>query len=268
MEIRGGIQSVEEAFATPGLDGWLASRPYEDASGGGDIHYVSVCGGGQITRLIVADVAGHGASAIATATKLRGMMHRFINSKSQTAMVRALNREFVAQSDDGRFATAIVATYLANSRRLTVCNAGHPRPLWYHAATRSWDVLSPETVKAANLPLGIDEDAPYEQFSIPLDPADALVVYTDGLTEALNPDGKLLGENGLLDRVRDLSPTTDEPEVLGQAVREAVGTYRDGHQPDDDETLLVLQHNARGPRRPSVGETFDVLAKVFRLKEF
>jgi hypothetical protein len=61
MEIRGGSRAVEEAFDTPGLDAWLYSRPFEGAERGGDLHYVSVCGGGVITRVVVADVSGHGA---------------------------------------------------------------------------------------------------------------------------------------------------------------------------------------------------------------
>ena len=265
MEIRGGIQPVEEAFATPGLDGWLSSRPYQDAAGGGDVHYVSLCGGGLITRLILADVSGHGAGAAGTATRLRNLMRRFINSKNQMALVRALNREFTHQAQEDLFATAIVATYLAHRRRLTVCNAGHPAPLWYQADARTWRFLNPASLSAANLPFGIDLDAPYQQFSIPLAPGNALVLYTDGVTEALNRDGRLLTEEGLLAHVGDLVPS-DGPIALGSALREAVRHYRDGRPPDDDESVLVLHHNGRGPRRLSVPEKIDVLAKVFRLK--
>src|SRR4051794_24294312 len=55
MEIRGSSVAVEEVFDTPGLDAWVACRPYEGAERGGDLHYVSLCGGGVITRLVVAD---------------------------------------------------------------------------------------------------------------------------------------------------------------------------------------------------------------------
>src|SRR5215212_3209576 len=54
MEIRGGSRAVEEAFDTPGLDAWLSSRPFEGAERGGDLHYISLCGGGVITRMVVA----------------------------------------------------------------------------------------------------------------------------------------------------------------------------------------------------------------------
>src|SRR4051794_35207646 len=52
MEIRGGSQAVEETVATPGLEARLYSQPHEGDPSGGDVHYVSLCGGGVITRLI------------------------------------------------------------------------------------------------------------------------------------------------------------------------------------------------------------------------
>src|SRR2546423_1619348 len=83
MEIRGGSRAVEEAFDTPGLDAWLYSRPYEGADRGGDLHYVSLCGGGVITRVVVADVSGHGAQVAEFSEALRLLMRKNINIKSQ-----------------------------------------------------------------------------------------------------------------------------------------------------------------------------------------
>ena len=128
MEIRGGSRSVEESFDTPGLDAWIFSRPFEGADSGGDLHYVSLCGGGLITRLVIADVSGHGAQVSGFSTVLRDLMRKNINTKDQTRLVEALNRQFGEMAQLQRFATAVVATYLANRRSLTVCNAGHPRP--------------------------------------------------------------------------------------------------------------------------------------------
>ncbi len=138
MEIRGGNRVVEEVFETPGLDVWLSSTPFESATNGGDVYYVSVCGGGVITRLVVADVSGHGAHVAGFSHTLRELMRKNINTKSQTRLVQALNREFGAAAESQLFATAVVATYLATKKTLTICNAGHPRPLWYRAARGEW----------------------------------------------------------------------------------------------------------------------------------
>ena len=107
MEIWGGSSAVERSASTPGLDLWVWSRPYQQTGGGGDVHYVSLCGGGLITRLILADVSGHGASVADMARSLRDLMRRNINSKSQSRFVRDLNRQFTELAKMSRFATAV-----------------------------------------------------------------------------------------------------------------------------------------------------------------
>ena len=267
MEIFGGTSAREDAVATPGLDGWIYSRPFEGDDNGGDVHYVSLCGGGMITRLIVADVSGHGQKVAEVAGALRAIMRKNINRKSQTRLVQAMNRQFAALAQLSLFATAVVATYLATKRTLSVCNAGHPRPLRYRAKDRTWEILTAvpsDAPGAANLPLGIDDDSPYDQFSVVLDTGDLVVIYTDALVEAHVADGAMLGEEGLLQIARNLP--VDDPAQIGPGLLADVDRHRGGEPADDDVTLLVLRHTNAGPRRLSVGEKIDVYAKVFGLK--
>jgi len=269
MEIFGGSSAREERVSTPGLDAWIFSAPYEDAADGGDVHYLSLCGGGVITRLILADVSGHGLEVAEVASALRSLMRKNINSKSQTRLVGALNRQFGEMAQLRRFATAVVATYLGTRQTLTVCNAGHPRPLIYRAASQAWAVLTPEVASAGagNLPLGIDGETPYEQFAVTLGKGDLVLVYTDALTEAqASDDGPLLGEEGLLALVRDL-PVGD-PSELGRELLSAVARHRGDRPAGDDTSLVVLRHTADGPRRLSIGEKLDVYAKVFGLRRY
>src|SRR4051794_40901162 len=113
MEIWGGSGLVETQFSTPGLDAWVYSRPFEGVASGGDVHYVSLCGGGIVTKVILADVSGHGAPVAEVALRLRDLMRRNINRKDQGQLVRGLNRQFTALEGAGHFATAVVLTYLA-----------------------------------------------------------------------------------------------------------------------------------------------------------
>lgn len=264
MEIRGGSRAVEESLETPGLDAWVYSRPFEGDDHGGDVYYVSLCGGGTITRIVVADVSGHGARVADFSSTLRELMRKNINAKSQTRLVKALNREFGQSAGLLRFATAVVATYLAHLRRLTVCNAGHPRPLWYRAATGVWEWLDRDPGVPGNLPLGVDDDSPYRQFAVDLGPGDVVVLYTDALTEAADASGGLLGEEGLIAIARGLDPAA--PERIGPALLAAVEAHRGGRPADDDLTLLTIVHTGEGPRPPGLGEKLDVYAKVFGLK--
>src|SRR5450432_2166816 len=141
MEVWGGSQLTSRCVELGGLEAWVFSKPYGEAQRGGDVYYASSCATGRIARLLLADVAGHGHSVASTAADLRTLMRRFVNRLDQNEFVRLLNQQFTALSKDGAFATAVVATFFEPSRRMTLCNAGHPRPLLYRAATQEWDFL-------------------------------------------------------------------------------------------------------------------------------
>ncbi len=268
MEIWGGNRAEENAIATPGLDIWVFSQPYHADDEGGDVHYVSLCGGGIITRLIIADVSGHGESVAEFSHALRRLMRRNINSKSQKGLVHAINRQFTEMAQLRRFATAVVATYLATNDSLAICNAAHPRPIWYRAETKTWAVLDHKAAEssetAMNLPFGIDETSSYDQFIVRLGLDDIVIFYTDALTEAMAPSETMLGEEGLLQIARGID--VERKEQLAPALLEKIREHRGGVAADDDVTLVILHHNAGPPRKPSIGEKLDVYAKVFGLK--
>ncbi len=266
MEIRGGSRAVEESFDAPGLDEWVYSRPYESSPGGGDVHYLSVCGGGIVSRLILADISGHGSAVSEVAVALRSLMKKNINVKNQGRLVRDLNRQFAEVAKVDLFATAVVATYLATDRTLTICNAGHPRPLIRRAEGGVWDYLGQTSSQAGNLPWGLDDNSPYDQFQVNLGVGDLVLFYTDALIEAANPSGRQLGPEGLLGLARNLGDP--EQTHVGQALIEAVTAYRGGLDAEDDVTLVTWRHNATGPRHPSIPEKLDTYAKVFGLKDY
>jgi sigma-B regulation protein RsbU (phosphoserine phosphatase) len=193
MEVWGGNTSAEMTVAMPGLDAWVFSRPYGDEAAGGDVHYLSSCGTGRITRLLVADVSGHGERVSNTAVRLRSLMRRFVNYVDQTRFVEQMNREFATLEATGAFATSVVATYWGPTRSLDVCNAGHPRPLWYRARKSQWQLLieprapAPGDRSPINLPLGVVEPTVYEQFGVRLHAGDLVLLYTDSLIEAMSP---------------------------------------------------------------------------------
>jgi serine phosphatase RsbU (regulator of sigma subunit) len=268
MEIWGGSHAADTSVSTPGLDMWVYSRPHEQAGDGGDVHYVSLCGGGVITRFILADVSGHGASAADMARSLRDLMRRNINRKRQDRLVKHLNRQFTDLAKMRRFATAVVATYLTKGDKLTVCNAGHPRPFWFRSATAQWSVLvgpkGDSGSALANMPLGIDDSVSFDQVEVSLGRGDLVLFYTDALTEAASPEGRQLGEAGLLDLVRLLD--VSDPATLAGALLGRLEAYRGGQAPEDDLTFLLLYHTAGRSPRLTLGQTLDVYAKVLGLK--
>src|SRR3954468_16939038 len=142
MEVWGGNRAVESSVNMAGLDAWVYSKPYgENASEGGDVYYVSSCATGRITRLLVADVAGHGDAVGRIGVQLRTLMRRYVNYIDQTRFVADLNHEFAAMSTAGCFATAVVPTFFGPTGSLSLCNAGPPPPLVYRAGGREWSFL-------------------------------------------------------------------------------------------------------------------------------
>ena len=103
MEVWGGSQLTTRGVEMGGLDAWVYSKPFGDAQRGGDVYYASSCATGRITRLLLADVAGHGNSVASTAANLRTLMRRFVNRLDQTEFVRLLNQQFTALSEAGHF---------------------------------------------------------------------------------------------------------------------------------------------------------------------
>jgi phosphoserine phosphatase RsbU/P len=267
MEIWGGNQATDRSVSTPGLDIWVYSRPHEEAVAGGDVHYVSLCGGGMITRLILADVSGHGGSVAELAKSLRSLMRKNINRKDQSRLVQALNRDFAGLAKLSRFATAIVATYLTTGDKLTVCNAGHPRPLWRKTESSEWSFLSHQTGRTdgvADLPLGIVNETAYTQVDIPLGRGDLVLFYTDALTEAEGVNGRQLSEAGLLELVCKLDASA--PTSFPVALLTALSDFRGGRTATDDLTFILLHHNAGPTQRPGLVESLNVYAKVLGLK--
>jgi hypothetical protein len=273
MEIRGGNAPLDTAVNMPGIDAWVYSKPFresaesgEDAHGGGDVYYLSSCATGRVTRLLVADVSGHGAGVCDLAGDLRGLMRRYVNYIDQTEFVRSMNRQFVKVSASGCFATALVTTFFAPTGTLTICNAGHPPPLRYRARTRTWDYLElrddPRKQEESrdddddasrtfsNIPLGVLSVTEYEQFDVTLDPGDLVLCYTDSLPEARTNaavDG-MLGLAGVLRIVRGLGdPDAGAfiPKLLGE-----IGALSSGNLDADDVTLLLFRPTSARTRTP------------------
>ncbi len=260
MEVWGGNRSVDSGVIMPGVDAWVYSQPCENQAAGGDVHYVSTCCGGKVVRMVVADIAGHGAGAAETGVNLRLLLRRFINHKDQLNVVRSLNREFTAASTKGIFATAVVMTFDATRNRLVVSNAGHPPPLWYQSKRRRWTLLESQTAAdAGGIPWGITDESTYQQFQSPLRVGDIILCYTDSLAESKGANGEFLGTAGLLriaGGLGNVTPSQVIPRVLSEIAR-----YDPAYATRDDVTCLAFRPNGLRPSVP----IRDLLLAPFRM---
>ncbi len=240
-EVWGGNRKVIRTIKLASLVAWVASVPINEREGGGDLHYMSVCDHDLISRVALADVSGHGRDVNAVTQRLRKLMRKNINAWDQSDFMRGLNDTF-GQCGNDTYATAIVLSFHRLRGRLAFSNAGHPPPLWYHAAERAWGWLEEGTDaqsrKVSGLPVGLISGADYRQTIVTLKPFDLVVLYTDGITEAENGSGQELGREQLLEWARQAP--VDSPRALGETLFERLELFR-GRSRNDDETLLVLQ---------------------------
>ena len=254
MEIWGGNRATRRTVTLPGLDAWVYSSPYQQSDSGGDVYYVSNCATGRITRLMLADVSGHGSAVAETANNLRLLMRRYVNHIQQLKFVTSMNDAFSNLAHAGGFATAVVATFLAPTRTLTFSNAGHPCPFIFTMRDRQWRML--ETSRddegqihgPSDLPLGIFENGTYAELDIELEVGDMVLFYTDAFIESNGASGQLLGSEAFLKIVSELD--VGRPETLLEQIVAKVTSIHPGNLTNDDVTLLLFRPTGKESRVP------------------
>ena len=265
MEVWGGNEPVDNRVAPAGLDMWVYSKPNAGAAMKNDVHFVSSCATGRVTRLLVADVGGQREDVSVTTKNLRGLMRQNVNYLDQSRFVKSLNREFVSLTEQGRFATAIVATFFAPTNDLSLCNAGHPPPLIYWTKKQKWSILEEQTPgKPQNIPDKVQSLTSYQNFGVRLKVGDLVLCYTDALIESYGEDGELLGTKGLLKIVEQLD--VSDPVDFVPALLRTIGTLSDENQQGDDLTVVLFRPNGEAavPFKNKLAAPFRVLAGVIR----
>lgn len=245
LELRGGNRAAVYQAGLPGLNAWISCRPLPPAESGGDLYYLSVCSRGLVSRVTLADVAGHGEGVSALARRLRDALHEYADHWDQSALIRKLNESFLKISPAGRYATAVLMSHYAETGELLFTNAGHLPPLWYHASSREWAFLQEATPYAreiADLPLGLIAGTTYTQTAVHLEPGDLLLLYTDGVSEAQDDRGEQLGLDRLVQMAAGL-PVNSAP-AAGEALLAAVARYRGSRPAADDETVVALHRHS------------------------
>jgi steroid delta-isomerase-like uncharacterized protein len=185
---------------------------------------------------VLGDVAGKGPPAALLAAVLQGIFTANAHRGLEPAVaIREANDALVRRAIEARFATTVYGT-LSPDGRLTYCNAGHNPPLL--VGTRRVMRL-----EAGGLVIGAFQRATYDQQTVRLEPGDTLLAYSDGMTEARNPDGEEFGEERLMSCVSantDLTPT----ELL-ECLLDTVRQFSAGAAQGDDLTLLALRFAGR-----------------------
>jgi phosphoserine phosphatase RsbU/P len=251
-EVRGGNQSVHATIELPGLHGVLHSSAC-DGRHGGDIHYLSVCGSGLLARLCVADVAGHGDAVSAVGTEMYGQLRRSVDIIDERRVLRAIDRRLLRAGLDV-MTTAVLVTYYPPGRRLAVSYAGHPPAWFYTARTRTWQPIAPEppgkaSVSPVGLPLGTGLSPTFTRRRLKVSPGDRLLLLTDGVLEAMSPDGRELGQAGLAQLLATYHG--DHSGLVGHLLAGLSDHTGSSELTQDDVTIFVGEIVA-GPAGPAL----------------
>jgi len=228
MEVFGGNQPTQHRLSRPGLDVWVWSQTEGKADcGGGELHYLSSCASGRITRMLIADICACGSVFSELAGELRALMMRNVNTIKQARFVHALNGRLRQFSERGGYASALISTYFAPTKSFSLCNAGHPPPLHYEAAAKCWSLLKQQPVQQLNEASkpGVMEEQEYQHFQVRLGLSDIILSYSNALTECRDRRGHFVGVSGILKRVEQIGAA--RPETL---IQQLVDTLRDEHE--------------------------------------
>jgi sigma-B regulation protein RsbU (phosphoserine phosphatase) len=227
----------------PGLRVWVHSTPFGPGEAGGDVHYVSVCPSCIVSRIALADVSGHGSAVVSLSAKLRELMQKHLLALEQASLMRDLNEAVLMELDGVHYATMVAAGFHGRRGLLVMTNAGHPPALWYRAQRNEWTPFESQRAQdglgVRGTPLGLLPNVAYDRMIVKPEPGDLIVLYSDGVSEAMDPAGKELGRDDLLALIGSLDTTS--AETLGIQLVERVREFRKGSVPEDDETIIVLQ---------------------------
>ena len=207
---------------------------YEPANKlGGDYYdYIELPGGRM--AVVVADVSGKGISASLLMAKLSAETRYFLASEPDPAQaIGRLNRAFCGGFWEDRFVTMVVAVLDPRRHEVTIVNAGHLPPMWRRGPRR----VEPVGQEESRFPLGVEPDVDYLPFALQLSPGDALVLYTDGISEAMNDRDELYGIQRLYDL---LNSDVERVPLLGRNILDDVKQFVGTRSQSDDMCLACF----------------------------
>ena len=209
---------------------------------GGDFYDVLPLPDGRVI-LTLGDVAGKGSPAALLMALLLAVLRTLVDEDlAPPELMRRLNLQICRHSPGSRFITLFFAVYAPSSGVLTYVNAGHLPPLLRRADGRY------ERLEGTGIALGMFEGSTYTAAGTRLDPGDSLVLYSDGITEAENPEGQPLEDAGLEQIVTTYAAFT--AAEIGSEVLRAVERHANDSRFADDLTILILKRHALGAGRP------------------
>ena len=235
MNIARNVQHALLPESFPVVDGYEFFASYESAQAvGGDYYGVSTKNDGKKVCLAFGDVAGKGVPASLVMSRLSSIVQstlEFVDDVGEAC--ERINNHMCANAVEGRFVTFTLVILDTETHEMALCIAGHMSPM-IRKADGSVEEFPEDLV---GMPIGVVEGIPFEVGRRTLGPGETVVIYTDGVSEAMNPASDLYGTDHLRDFI---TKNTPNPTELGKLILKDVKRHANGRYQNDDITLMTF----------------------------
>lgn len=236
------LQAASENQQIPGdqllqFEGFeLASRYVSKCELGGDLCEIIPIDS-ETTLLVIGDASGHSIPAAMVMAYARGAVRALpLGLKGwevgAASLMQKINQALYAITSPHQFMSLFLGVYHSRTNQLVYCNAGHPNPLLIHD-----DEIIP--LQSHGLLVGIVEETDYDESTLTVSPADTLVLFTDGISEAMSRSEQLFRAEGIITAVRASQGPTAE-DVL-YSIWNRMLLHSSEEEGQDDRTLMVLK---------------------------
>ena len=208
---------------------------------GGDL-YDFVQYSGSRMGIVIGDVSGKGAPAAIYAALVSGILRSHAPIEPTPAeMLSAVNFSLGERRIEAQYICLMYSVWDDEHRTLQVANSGLPRPIYIHDGKM-------QIIEATGLPLGLFDDAEYEEFTFQTEPGDMFVFFSDGILDASNRAGEMFGRKGV-ERVI-ASCAEQSPDCMVTSLFQAVEEHSAGESAFDDQTVVAIKVKESVAKRP------------------
>ena len=234
MKIASGVQRALLPETLPNVEGYRFYASYDAAQAVGGDYFDCFMIGERKVCVSFGDVAGKGVPGALIMSRIASVVQNTMSfTDDVTLAIQRINSHMCHNMVEGRFVTYILGVIDLDTNRITIANAGHMSPL-IRRANGEVDEIDDSTI---GIPIGIMDGYPYEVVERDIAAGEMFVLITDGVDEAMDPNGDLYTKERVREFVRNGSP---DPEELGRALLSDVRRHANGRDQNDDITIMTF----------------------------
>jgi serine phosphatase RsbU (regulator of sigma subunit)/pSer/pThr/pTyr-binding forkhead associated (FHA) protein len=239
MNVAMGVQHALLPDVLPTVPGYEFFASYDSAQAVGGDYYDCFMLGEDKVCISFGDVAGKGVPGALIMSRMSSVVQSTMSFTHDVGeAVASINKQMCHKMVEGRFVTYVLAVLDLNTHEITLVNAGHMSPL-IRKGDGSIDEFDENLI---GVPVGIMEEYPYEIATRTIEPGEMIVLITDGVDEAMDPDGNLYTKNRVVEFVS--SNSSSDAEELGTALLADVRKHANGRDQNDDITIMTFSRNS------------------------